>query len=150
MPTVTPFLWFNGRVAEAVDFYTSVFGDSAVIESSPGPDGDFMMARFQLAGQELIAFNGGQHFAFTPAISLFVSVEGQDELDYYWNALLEGGEPSQCGWLVDKFGLSWQVIPTTLGRLIGHADQMRAAQATQAMLAMTKIDIAELQAAFDA
>jgi predicted 3-demethylubiquinone-9 3-methyltransferase (glyoxalase superfamily) len=150
MASVTPFLWFDGRVGEAATFYTSVFGDSAIIDLSPGPDGEAMMARFRLAGQELIAFNGGPMFKFSPAISLFVSVETQGELDRYWNALLAGGEASQCGWLVDKFGLSWQIIPTMLGALLGSADRIRADRAMQAMLGMRKIDIAELQTAYDA
>ena len=150
MPTLTPFLWFNGRVGEAVAFYTSLFGDSAVLDAMPGPDGDLVMARFSLAGQELMVLNGGPAHALTPGFSLFLSVEGQAEVDRYWDALCEGGEPGQCGWLVDRFGLSWQVIPTVLGQLLGSADRARAGQATQAMLGMTKIDVAGLQAAYDA
>ncbi len=149
MPTLTPFLWFDGRLGDAVEFYTSLFGDSAVLDTTPGPDGDLVMARFRIAGQELMLLNGGPTFSLSPAFSLFLSVEGQHEVDHYWEALCEGGEPSQCGWLVDRFGVSWQVIPTVLGRLLGSEDRVRADQATQAMLAMTKIDVAGLQAAYD-
>jgi len=154
MPTITPFLWFDGRVEEAVDFYTSVFGDSAVgdltryPEGSPGPAGEVMTATFRLAGQEFMALNGGPHYAFTPAISFFLSVDTQDEVDHYWDRLTEGGEPGQCGWLVDRFGLSWQVVPTALGRLMGDPDPERSGRVMQAMLAMTKIEIAGLEEAY--
>ena len=123
MPTITPFLWFDGRLEEAVTFYTSIFGDSAVLDRTPGPEGGLMMARFRLAGLELMALDGGPHYAHTPAFSLFVSVEGQEEVDRYWDALVDGGEPSRCGWLVDRFGLSWQVVPTRLGQLMGDPDR---------------------------
>jgi len=108
-----------------------------------------MMASFRLAGQDFMGLNGGPMYAFTPAISLFVSCEGQDEVDYYWDRLVEGGSPSRCGWLVDRFGLSWQIIPTALGRLMGDPDPERAGRVMQAMLAMTKIEVAGLQAAYD-
>lgn len=104
MPTITPFLWFDGRVGEAVAFYTSVFGDGAVLDQAPGTDGDVMMATVRMGGSELMLFNGGPHHSLTPAVSLFVSVDGQDEVDHYWSALVEGGEPGRCGWLVDRFG----------------------------------------------
>jgi predicted 3-demethylubiquinone-9 3-methyltransferase (glyoxalase superfamily) len=155
MATITPFLWFDGRVAEAVAFYTSVFGDSAVLdttpypEGSPGPPGELMMARFRLAGQELMALNGGPHYSLTPAFSLFVSCADQEEVDYYWDRLCDGGEPSRCGWLVDRFGLSWQVVPEALGRLMGDPDPERSSQVVQAMLEMSRIDVAALQAAYD-
>ena len=149
MPTITPFLWFDGRVAEAVRFYTTVFGDSAILEESPGPDGELFMARLRLAGQELVLLNGGPVYQLTPAFSLFVSVEGQDEVDRYWDALIDGGEPSRCGWLVDRFGVSWQIVPTALGRLMGDPDRERAGRVTQAMLGMVKLDVAALQAAYD-
>jgi len=148
MPTITPFLWFDNQLEDAVAFYTSVFGDSAVL-SDPGPAGEVMMASFRLAGQDFMGLNGGPMYAFTPAISLFVSCEGQDEVDYYWDRLGEGGSPSRCGWLVDRFGLSWQIIPTALGRLMGDPDPERAARVMQAMLTMTKIEVAGLQAAYD-
>ncbi|MFZ0324519.1 MAG: VOC family protein [Actinomycetes bacterium] len=153
MPTITPFLWFDGGVGEAVDFYTSVFGDSAVLqiarypEGSPGSAGEVMMATFRLGEQEFMALNGGPEFTFTPAISFFVSCEGQDEVDYFWDRLCEGGAPSRCGWLVDRFGLSWQVVPKALGELMGDPDPERSARVMQAMLAMTKIDVAALRAA---
>lgn len=155
MPTITPFLWFDGRVQEAVEFYTSVFGDSAVLstvpypDGAPGPSGELMMATFRLAGQEFMALNGGPQYSFTPAISFFVSVDTQDEVDYFWDRLCDGGSPSQCGWLVDRFGLSWQIVPTALGRLMGDPDPERAARVTQAMLGMTKIEIAGLVAAHE-
>ncbi len=149
MTTVTPFLWFDDRVAEAVEFYTAVFDESAVLETTPGPDGGLMMARLQLAGQNVIVFNGGPHFTLTPAFSMFIEVGGQEEVDYYWNALTEGGEPSQCGWLVDRFGVSWQVIPEALGRLMGDEDAERSGRVVAAMLAMSKIVVSELQAAYD-
>jgi predicted 3-demethylubiquinone-9 3-methyltransferase (glyoxalase superfamily) len=155
MPTITPCLWFDGRVQEAVAFYTSVFGDSAVLstapypDGAPGPTGELMMATFRLAGQEFMALNGGPQYVFTPAVSFFVSVETQDEVDYFWDRLCEGGSPSQCGWLVDRFGLSWQIVPTALGRLMGDPDPERAGRVTQAMLGMTKIEIAGLVAAHE-
>ena len=150
MPSITPFLWFDGRLGEAVEFYTSLFGDSAVLELVPGAEGSVMMARFRLAGVELMALDGGPAHMLSPAFSLFVSVDGQDEVDHYWDALVEGGEPGQCGWLVDRFGLSWQVIPTALGELMGAPDRERAGRVMQAMLAMSKLDVAGLQAAYDA
>jgi len=107
------------------------------------------MARLRLAGQELVLLNGGPVYQLTPAFSLFVSVEGQDEVDRYWDALIDGGEPSRCGWLVDRFGVSWQIVPTALGRLMGDPDRERAGRVTQAMLGMVKLDVAALQAAYD-
>ena len=150
MPTITPFLWLDGRVGEAVDFYTSLFDDSAVIDSSPGPDGDVFLATFTLGGQEFMILNGGPHYSLTPAFSMFLSLESQEEVDRYWDALGEGGEPGPCGWLVDRFGVSWQVIPSVLGRLMGDPDPVRAGRVRDAMLAMSKIDVAGLQAAYDA
>jgi len=150
VPTITPFLWLDGRVGEAVDFYTSLFDDSAVIDSSPGPDGDVFLATFTLGGQEFMILNGGPHYSLTPAFSMFLSLESQEEVDRYWDALGEGGEPGPCGWLVDRFGVSWQVIPSVLGRLMGDPDPVRAGRVRDAMLAMSKIDVAGLQAAYDA
>ena len=155
MPKITPFLWFDGRVGEVVDFYTSLFGDSAVLdttrypEGSPGPAGEVMIATFRLGGQEFMALNGGPQFEFTPAISFFVSCEGQDEVDHLWDRLVEGGSPGQCGWLVDRFGLSWQIVPTALGQLMGDPDPERAGRVMHAMLAMTKIEIAGLRDAYE-
>ena len=156
MSKPVPFLWFDGRVEEAVEFYTSVFPDSKVQqlerypEGSPdGLAGQVMLATFSLNGQEVMALNGGPHFELSPAFSFFVSCEDQAEVDKYWDALLEGGEPSQCGWLVDRFGLSWQIVPTALGRLLSDPDQERAGRVMQAMLGMIKLDVAGLQAAYD-
>lgn len=149
MTSITPCLWFDGRVDEALDFYTSLFGDAAILDRTPGPDGQVLTARLHLAGQDLMILNGGPHFALTPAFSLFLSVEGQDEVDKYWDALCDGGEPSQCGWLVDRFGVSWQVVPTILGELLGGSDPEGSGRAMQALLAMTKLDVAALQAAYD-
>jgi predicted 3-demethylubiquinone-9 3-methyltransferase (glyoxalase superfamily) len=150
MASITPFLWLNDTVDEAVSFYTSVFKDARVenVVRIPGPDGGerAYFANFELQGQKFMALNGGPLYSFTPAISLYVNCEGQDEVDYYWDRLTaDGGEPGQCGWLTDKFGLSWQVIPTRLGELMG--DPARAQRVTEAMLKMKKIDIAGLEAA---
>ena len=137
MPTITPFLWFDGRVGEAVDFYTSVFRVSAVLdttpslEGAPGPVRELMMPRFRLAGPELMALNRGQHHSLTPAFSLLVSCADQAEVDCYWDHRCKGGEPSRCSWLVDRFGLSWQVVPEALGRLIGDPDPERSARVVQ-------------------
>lgn len=156
MSKPTPFLWFNGRLEEAVAFYASVFPDSKVHqlerypEGSPGDmAGQVMLASFSLNGQEVMALNGGPVYELTPAFSFFVSCEDQDEVDRYWEALLEGGEPSQCGWLTDQFGVSWQIVPTALGRLMGDPDRERAGRVMQAMLGMVKLDVAGLQAAYD-
>lgn len=150
MPTITPFLWFDGHLAEALAFYTELFDDAVTEGVSTGPDGGVYMATLSLHGQRLILLNGGPHYELTPAFSLFVSVEGQDELDHYWDALCKEGEPSRCGWLVDKFGLSWQIVPTCLGQLMGDPDRERADRVTHAMLTMEKLDIAALQAEHDA
>ena len=156
MPKPTPFLWFNGRLEEAVTFYTSVFPDSKVHHMERYPDGSpdglagqVMMASFSLDGQEVMALNGGPAHELSPAFSFFVSCEDQDEVDHYWDALIEGGEPSQCGWLVDRFGLSWQIVPTALGRLMSDPDRVRAGRVMQAMFGMVKLDVAGLQAAYD-
>jgi predicted 3-demethylubiquinone-9 3-methyltransferase (glyoxalase superfamily) len=142
--SITPFLWFDDRAEEAARFYTSIFPDSTIESTSP------MSTTFTLKGQRLIAFNGGPTFTFTPAVSLFVSVETQTEVDQYWDALLAGGgEPSRCGWLEDKFGLSWQIIPTALGELLSDDDESKAQAVMQAMLGMVKIDVAALRRAYD-
>jgi predicted 3-demethylubiquinone-9 3-methyltransferase (glyoxalase superfamily) len=141
--TITPFLWFDGTVPQAVDFYTSVFPDTKVEMKS-----DFL-AIFDLQGQKFYALNGGPQFKFTEAISLFVSVDTQDEVDYYWTKLTaDGGEESMCGWLKDKFGLSWQIIPRKLMQYQGSPDRAAADRANQAMLKMRKIVIADLDKAF--
>ena len=153
---ITPFLWFDDNLDDALRFYTAVFPDAVVEEvtrygpAGPGPEGSVMTATFRLAGQTLMGLNGGPHFSFTEAISLFVSVDTQEEVDRLWSTLTaDGGQESQCGWLKDKFGLSWQIVPTVLGRLLGSADPAAAGRAMQAMMQMRKLDIAALQAAHD-
>jgi len=141
---VTPFLWFDGKAAEAAAFYVSIFKNSKVVSSSP------MDATFVLDGQDFLALNGGPQYKFTPAVSLFVSCETQEEVDYFWEKLGAGGEESQCGWLTDKYGLSWQVVPTILRKLLQDTDRAKAQRALNAMLKMTKLDIKRLQEAFDA
>ena len=149
MQKITPFLWFNGNAEEAVRFYVSTFRNSKILSTLPGPDGTVMGLSFQLEGQEFKALNGGPKYSFTPAISLFVSCETQSEVDELWGKLLAGGAEDACGWLRDRYGLSWQIIPTAMGRLLGDPDRVRAGRAMQAMLQMKKIDIATLQQAFD-
>jgi predicted 3-demethylubiquinone-9 3-methyltransferase (glyoxalase superfamily) len=150
MQKATTFLWFDGNVREAAEFYVSVFDDAKIVDTMPGPGGTAMSATFRIGTQEFIAFNGGAHYKLNPAASIFVSVGTQAEVDALWAKLLSGGgKESRCGWLTDRFGLSWQVIPTVLGRLLGAPDREKAGRAMQAMLAMSKLDVAGLQAAFD-
>ncbi len=155
MQKITPFLWFDGNVEEAVNFYTGIFKNAAIKnvsrygEGAPLPAGTIMSATFELEGQEFYALNGGPMYSFTPAISFFIKCETQEEVDHYWYKLAEGGSELQCGWLKDKFGLSWQVIPDALGQLLQDKDPKRAQRAMQAMLQMKKIDIAGLKAAAD-
>jgi predicted 3-demethylubiquinone-9 3-methyltransferase (glyoxalase superfamily) len=151
---ITTYLWFNGNAEEAVEFYTSVFPDSRVTqvarwgEGGPGPQGTVMNIAFELAGQAFIALNGGPQFAFTPAISLFVSCESQPEVDRLWAKLLEGGgTPGPCGWLTDRYGLSWQVVPTALVDLMSDPDPRASGRVAQALMTMQRIDIARLQRA---
>ena len=155
MQKITPFLWFDGKAEEAMNFYVSVFKNSRVVsvtrygEAGPGPKGTVMSATFELEGQQFYALNGGPQFTFTPAISLFVNCETQQEVDELWEKLSEGGETQRCGWLHDKFGLSWQVIPSILGRMLGDKNAERAQRVMKAMLQMDKIDISRLQQAYD-
>ena len=149
MQKITTFLWFDGHAEEAMKFYVSIFKNSKIVSTMAGPDGKVLTGTFQLEGQQFMALNGGPQFKFTEAISLFVNCETQAEVDDLWNKLTAGGAESQCGWLKDKFGLSWQIIPSTLGRLLGDKDRAKAGRAMQAMLQMKKIDIAKLQQAFD-
>jgi predicted 3-demethylubiquinone-9 3-methyltransferase (glyoxalase superfamily) len=150
---ITTFLTFDGRAEEAVDFYTSVFDGSKVLgkshygEAGPGPAGSMMSATFELAGQEFFALNGGPSFTFSQGISLFVDCETQDEVDELWEALSEGGEKGPCGWLTDKFGVSWQIIPRTLGELLNDDDPEKAQRVMNAMLQMSKIEIEGLRQA---
>ncbi|HEX9509768.1 MAG TPA: VOC family protein [Puia sp.] len=155
MQKITTFLWFDNNAEEAMNFYTSLFKNSKIVnitrngEGGPGPKGSVLTATFQLEGQQFMALNGGPLFRFTEAISLFVSCETQQEVDTLWEKLSEGGAKSQCGWLKDKYGLSWQIIPTALGKLMNDPDPEKAQRVMMAMLKMTKIDVAELQKAYD-
>jgi predicted 3-demethylubiquinone-9 3-methyltransferase (glyoxalase superfamily) len=155
MQKVTPFLWFDNQAEEAMNLYVSLFKNSKVLgvsrygEGGPGPAGTVMTGTFQLDGQEFMALNGGPYFKFTEAISLFVNCETQGEVDELWEKLSEGGEISQCGWLKDKYGLSWQIVPTALGEMLGDPDPKKAQRVMQAMLQMTKIDIAALRRAYE-
>jgi predicted 3-demethylubiquinone-9 3-methyltransferase (glyoxalase superfamily) len=152
---ITTFLTFDGRAEEAVDFYTSVFDDSKILSKShygaagPGAAGSMMSATFELAGQEFVALNGGPSFTFSQGISLFVDCETQDEVDELWETLSEGGEKGPCGWLTDKFGVSWQVIPRALGELLGDEDPEKAQRVMNAMLQMGKIEIEGLRRAYE-
>jgi len=146
-PQITPFLWFDRDAEAAAALYTSIFENSRIVETSRAGE-RVMTVTFELNGQRLMALNGGSHYQLSPAFSLFVSVDSQAELDRIWDALLAGGgEPTRCGWLVDRYGLSWQVIPTVLGKLMGDPDPARASRAVQAMMGMIKLDIAELERA---
>jgi len=155
MQKIVPFLWFDGKAEEAMNFYVSVFKNSKVLsvsrygEAGPGPKGTVMSATFELEGQNFYALNGGPQFNFTPAVSLFVNCETQAEVDELCGKLSEGGQIQPCGWLQDKFGLSWQIIPTILGRLLQDKDRQKANRVMQAMLQMKKIDIKGLQQAYD-
>jgi len=151
MPKITPFLWFNSEAEEAAKLYVSIFKNSKIVSTMPGPGGTVMGLTFQLEGQEFQALNGGPHHKFTPAISLFVSCETQAEVDDLWKKLLAGGGcEDQCGWLQDKYGLSWQIIPKALGRMLSDTNPAKAGAAMQAMLKMKKIDVAKMEQAFKA
>jgi predicted 3-demethylubiquinone-9 3-methyltransferase (glyoxalase superfamily) len=152
MPAIVPHLWFQDRVEEAVSFYTSVFPDAKILNLSrienAGPAGDTVVtAAFELQGQEFMALSGAPASGFTEAISFFIRCSTQEEVDYYWEKLTDGGDEQPCGWLRDRFGLSWQVIPDALGECIGDPDPARAQRAMQAMLQMKKIDVAALRRA---
>jgi predicted 3-demethylubiquinone-9 3-methyltransferase (glyoxalase superfamily) len=155
MPQITPNLWFDKEGEEAAKFYISVFPNSEIksvlryTDAGPGPAGTVVTVDFVLDGQPFTAINGGPLFAFDEAVSMLISCADQEEVDYYWNALTEGGEESQCGWLKDKYGLSWQVVPAVLDELMSDPDNGRAERATKAMLGMKKLDVAALQAAAD-
>jgi predicted 3-demethylubiquinone-9 3-methyltransferase (glyoxalase superfamily) len=141
---ITPFLWFDKNAEEAIRFYTSIFKNSKIIQLNP------MVSTFELEGQRLMALNGGPHFKFTEAISFYVSCESQEEVDYYWMALLtDGGKEGQCGWLKDKFGLSWQIVPMALEELMSGPDPSKSEKVMQAMLKMIKIDISKLRQAYN-
>jgi predicted 3-demethylubiquinone-9 3-methyltransferase (glyoxalase superfamily) len=155
MQKITPFLWFDGKAEEAVNFYVSIFKNSRVGsmtrygDAGPGPKGTVMIATFQLEGQDFIALNGGPQYKFTPAISLFVDCKTQQEVDELWEKLSKGGQTNRCGWLTDKFGLSWQIVPAVLRELMGDKDPEKSKRVMMAMLQMDKIDIAGLQQAYE-
>jgi predicted 3-demethylubiquinone-9 3-methyltransferase (glyoxalase superfamily) len=143
MKKITPFLWYDGKAQEAAEFYTSIFKNSKIVSTNP------MSATFQIDGCEFIAFNGGPHFKFNESISLFIDCNTQEEVDELWNKLSKGGSESRCGWLKDKYGLSWQVVPSTLGKLLGDKDPVKAKRVMDAMLKMSKINIKALQDAYE-
>ena len=153
MQKITPFLWFDNQAEEAMNFYASIFKNSKIGnvvrygDAGPGPKGSVMIASFELEGLGFTALNGGPSHKFTEAISLYVNCESQDEVDNYWKKLSEGGRTDQCGWLKDKFGLSWQIIPSALPRLLSDPNPEKAGRVMQAMMQMTKIDIAGLERA---
>ena len=148
MQKITPFLWFDGKCEEAMSFYTAVFKNSRVGKVTRGPDGDVFSATFELEGQEFMALNGGPMFSFSPAISFFVNCETQDEVDELWAKLSDGGQPQQCGWLKDKFGVSWQIIPSVLGAMLQDKDAESSGRVMAAMLKMSKLDIKLLKQAY--
>lgn len=155
MQKITPFLWFNNQAEEAMNFYVSIFKNSKIGsvtrygDAGPGPKGSVMTATFQLEGQDFFVLNGGPQFQFTEAISFFVNCETQEEVDDLWSKLSAGGKESQCGWLKDKYGLSWQIIPSELNVLLRDKNPAKAYRVMQAMLKMSKIDIARLRQAYE-
>jgi predicted 3-demethylubiquinone-9 3-methyltransferase (glyoxalase superfamily) len=155
MQKITPFLWFDDNAEAAANFYTAIFKNSRIDnvmrygEVGPRPAGTVTSVVFQLEGQTFIALNGGPGMAFSPAISFFVNCETQAEVDALWNRLLDGGEPQQCGWLRDRFGVSWQIAPTALGRMLQDKDSERSKRVMEAMMKMVKLDIARLEQAYE-
>jgi len=154
MQKITPFLWFDGKAEEAANFYTAISKNSKIGsvsrygEGGPGPKGSVMVVTFQLDGQEFMALNGGPLFTFTPAISFLVNCETQEEVDQLWEKLSEGGQKDRCGWLKDKYGVSWQIIPTALGKMMSDPDRAKSSRVMKAMLQMDKIDINTLKQAY--
>jgi predicted 3-demethylubiquinone-9 3-methyltransferase (glyoxalase superfamily) len=155
MQKISPCLWFKGGAQEAVDFYLGVFKSARITEtmrhtaSSPGPEGSVLAILFELEGEEFMAINGGSEFSFTPAISMFVCCDTQAEIDHYWDKLMEGGQSMACGWLTDRFGVTWQIAPTPLRSMLQDADKQKADRTMQALMKMIKLDMAELQRAYD-
>jgi len=155
MQKITPFWWFNDKAEEAATFYTSIFKNSKIVnvsrygEAGPGPKGTVMVVKFQLEGQEFLALNGGPQFTFTPAVSFVVNCKTQREVDEFWEKLSEGGKTNQCGWLQDKYGLSWQIVPTALGEMLQDKDPKKSQRVMKAMLQMTKIEIQRLKQAYE-
>ena len=149
MPTITPFLWFDTQAEDAMNFYSSIFKRSKVVSVNRA-QGKVMSVQFELEGQQFMALNAGPLFKFTEAISFFVACETQEEIDELWGKLTaDGGSPSRCGWLKDKFGLSWQIIPSTLGQMLNDKDAVKSKRVMDAMLQMNKIDLKHLQQAYD-
>ena len=155
MPTIahkiTPMLWFDGQAEDAAQLYVSIFPDSSIGSISRQPDGTALVVEFNLAGHRFTALNGGPNYKFTPAISFFIDCDGQEEVDYFWDKLSEGGAPEaqQCGWLADRFGVSWQVIPEQLSEYMSDPDREKAGRTMQAMLKMKKLDVEGLRRAHD-
>jgi predicted 3-demethylubiquinone-9 3-methyltransferase (glyoxalase superfamily) len=155
MQKITTFLWFDNQAEQAVNHYVSILKNSKIVsmarygDAGPGPKGTVMTVKFQLEGQEFVALNGGPHFKFTEAISLVVNCETQQEVDDLWEKLSAGGQPSQCGWLKDKFGLSWQIVPTVLERMLQDKDPAKSRRVMETMLQMRKLDIARLKQAYE-
>ena len=149
MQKIIPFLWFDTQAEEAMNFYVSIFKNSKIVSANRGPDGKVFTGTIRLDGQEIMVLNAGPQFKFNEAISFFVTCKDQQEVDYYWENLSAGGQTSQCGWLKDKFGLSWQIIPTALGEMLRNKDSEKAGRVMQAMLKMTKIDINGLKQAYE-
>lgn len=160
MSKIAPCLWFDGQAEDAANFYVSTFrrcGQEAAIgdvmryaaDGGPKPKGSVLSITFTLAGQSFIALNGGPHFTFSPAISLFVRCADQAEVDRFWDGLSEGGQPGRCGWLTDRFGVSWQIVPSTLGPMLQDPDPEKAERVMQALMRMTKLDLDALNAAYD-
>ncbi len=155
MQPIVPNLWFDTEAEQAAEFYTSVFPDSRIVskalypEGAPGPAGTVMTVDFEINGQRFVGINGGPQFPFTEAVSFQITCETQEEVDRYWEVLTEGGEESMCGWLKDRYGLSWQVVPAGMEEVFADPDPTRAQRAMQAMLGMRKLDLAALQAAAD-
>ena len=155
MQKITPFLWFDNQAEEAMNFYISIFRNSKIGrvsrygEAGPGPKGSVMVGTITLEGQEFMVLNGGPLYKFTPAISFVVNCETQEEIDYYWDSLSASGKIVQCGWLTDKFGLSWQIVPTILGQLMSKGDAVRSGQMMQALMKMDKLIIADLKRAYE-
>ena len=156
MQKITPFLWFDDNAEQAMNFYVSIFKNSKILsvnrygKGAPLPEGTVLTASFELNGLKFVTLNGGPMYKFSPATSFVVHFENQAEVDYYWNKLSEGGKPNRCAWLDDKFGVTWQIVPKQLGELLSDPDPVKAGRVMQAMMQMSKIDIAELQRAYAA
>lgn len=151
MQTITPFLWFDTQAEEAMNFYLSIFKDGKILSTMPGPNNTVLGVEFEILGQRFQAINAGPEYKFSEAVSFFVSVETQEEVDHYWEKLTaDGGTPGQCGWLKDKFGLSWQIIPITLGKLMSDPNREKAGRVMRAMMHMSKIEISKLEEAYNA